>query len=128
MTLFLPNHERHLPPNSSQITSTVYEYTLQASQTYLQKFDQPYNAFESDLTIHRRIIPVEEQNFELLSQAVQRADSLQAETEAVEENSTTITFLPIDSNKGKVLDVSNNNTPSKRIKSSVGKGDEIYYG
>ena len=120
VTIFLPSHERQ----PDQTISTVYEYTLKASQTYLQKFDQPYNIFESDLIIHRRIIPLQKETFELLSQAVRRAAGSQADHEkvtgAVEEDAISIIPLPVDSNKRKVLDISDINIPSKRIKSKSG--------
>ena len=124
VTLFLPSHERK--PDHPTI-SPVYEYTLKASHAFLQKFDQPYNAFESDLTIHRRTIPFQkETSDELLLQAVQRASMNhsfgQTNNQADHENATSIISLPVDSNKREALDVLDNNIPSKRVKTSESKG------
>ncbi|KUJ11042.1 uncharacterized protein LY89DRAFT_722911 [Mollisia scopiformis] len=127
VTLFLFDHE--LPSDSDQIISTFYEYTLQASQTYLSKFDQSYDAFESELNIHRRVIPLKRNMLKVLSDAVQRAATGpgdQAETAASTDREAAITNspYPVDLAKRKPLDELDSNILVKRVKSSNHEGKE----
>lgn len=127
VTLFLFDHEK--PSDSDQIISTFYEYKLQVSQTYLCKFDQPYAVFESELTIHRQVIPLKRNMLKVLSDAVQRAATGPgdaAETAAYTDREAAITNspYPVDSTKRKVLDESDSNILVKRVKSGNHKGKE----
>jgi hypothetical protein len=127
VTLFLFDHKE--PSDSNQIISTFYEYKLQASQTYLCKFDQSYAVFESELAIHRRVIPLKRKMLKVLSDAVQRAatgpgDQAETAPYASREAAITNSPHPVDSIKRKALDESDSNIFVKRVKSGNHKGKE----
>ncbi|KAL5319049.1 hypothetical protein ACEPPN_014119 [Leptodophora sp. 'Broadleaf-Isolate-01'] len=127
VTLFLFDHEKS--SDSDQIISTFYEYKLQASPTYLSKFDQSYAAFESELAIHRRVIPLKRNMLKVLSDAVRRAATGpgdEAETVAYTDREAAIinSPYPVDSTKRKALDESDSNILVKRVKSDNHKGKE----
>ncbi|KAH9207464.1 hypothetical protein DL95DRAFT_527895 [Leptodontidium sp. 2 PMI_412] len=127
VTLFLFDHEKS--SDSDQIISTFYEYKLQASPTYLSKFDQSYAAFESELAVHRRAIPLKRNMLKVLSDAVQRAATGpgdEAETAAYTDREAAIinSPYPVDSTKRKALDESDSNILVKRVKSDNHKGKE----
>ena len=125
MTLILFDHKMV----DNKAVSIFYEYKLQASQEYLHKFDQPYSAFESDLTIHRRVIPVKKNTLRVLCDAIHRAtagigDQAEMSEHVDREADIPSSLFPVDPTKRKTMDEPDSNTITKRVKGSDHKEEE----
>lgn len=75
LTLFHIRHKLNTSasPGEPKIDFLLYCYRYQVSEAYLQKFEQPYLAFDADLTVNCQIIPLKNENFDVIREAVRRA-------------------------------------------------------
>lgn len=106
--LYFVDHPRQISSsgNRVELQSRMYQYTANISQKYLQKFDHPYDAFEAELLVYSRIIPLHVDTSETLYCAVQDSET-----------------MPLDDTthkgKRKVLGELNRNEVGKRTKMMV---------
>ncbi|ESZ91267.1 hypothetical protein SBOR_8360 [Sclerotinia borealis F-4128] len=70
VTLFVPEHE-FLPHTRGRRETKLVQYTAKISNTYLQKFEDPYKFFDASLHIEKKMLPTSKPNMVL--QAIETA-------------------------------------------------------